>query len=207
MKRRILLWLIERLYRLTYEPVTLDKLNLKLIRPVPGLVIEGVQYWEFVNIADMPESRRANYMNARKRMMMGIDDAMLLEFISKIKEANDKDERSRVGSLVFMLEDIIKTITPIENVYYLASIVYFDEQEDLKTYDLDYANKKIEKFKELYDHSFFFLRLLSNDSRNIGDQQLQDILSSLAEGEVKLKAYGRILSGSQNSNSSDNTRR
>lgn len=207
MKKKILLWIIERLYRFTYEPTTLDKLNQRMIRPVPGLVIDGVQYWEFVNIADMPESRRANYMNARKRMMMGIDDAMLLEFIANIRQANDKGETSRVGSLVFMLEDIIKTITPVENVYYLASIVYFDPKEDLKTYDLDFANKKIEKFKGLYDHSFFFLRLLSNDSKSIGEQQLQDILSSLAEGEVKLKAYGRILSGSQSSKDTDSTRR
>lgn len=195
MKRKILLWIIERLYRLTYEPVTLDKINQKMIRPIPGLVIDGVQYWEFVNIADMPETRRANYLNARKRMQMGIDDSLLLEYIDKIRQANDNDEKSRIGSLCFMLEDTVKNITPLENIYYLASIAYFDDQEDLKTYDLDFANRKIERFKSFRNQSFFFLRLLSGDSKNTGNQQLQDILHSLAEGEAKLKAYGRILSG------------
>lgn len=197
MKRKILLWFIERLYRFTYEPVTLDKLNQKMIRPVPGLVIDGVQYWEFVNIADMPESRRANYLNARKRMQMSIDDDLLLEYIDKLRQANDNDEKSRIGSLLFMLEDTIRNITPMENIYYLASIAYFDEREDLKTYDLDYANRKIEKFKSIKEQGFFFLRLLSDDSKNTGNQQLQDILYSLAEGEAKLRAYGRILSGPQ----------
>ena len=79
MIRKLILWIIirlnpsttqkleviEKLYPLTYQPTTLDKVNNKLIRPVPGLLIDGVQYWEFVNLADMPEARRMHY-NLRK---------------------------------------------------------------------------------------------------------------------------------------------
>src|SRR5690242_9624173 len=116
MRRKILLWLIERLYKMAYEPTTfetLDPINKKLIRPVPGLVINGVQYYEFVQIADMPEQRRAVYMDVRREMSMGIDNKLLLEYIAKIKDANNKKEGadvSRIGSLLFMLEDTIMNI-------------------------------------------------------------------------------------------------
>ncbi|MFN8691001.1 MAG: hypothetical protein ACK5XL_13445, partial [Cyclobacteriaceae bacterium] len=77
MLRKLCLYIIEKLYRYTYEPVQLDRINSKLIKPVPGLVIEGVQYYEFANVADMPEGRRAHYNYLRDELAMGADRELI----------------------------------------------------------------------------------------------------------------------------------
>jgi len=75
----------------------------------------------------------------------------------------------------------------------MASIAFFDSKEDLKTYDLDYANKKIENFKSLADASFFFLRLLSGEFEEHWKATMGRHPATLWQKrrEVKLKAYER----------------
>lgn len=192
MKRKILLWIIEQLYRFTWERVTVDKLNSKLIRPVPGLVIDGVQYWEFIQVADMPETRRVHYTYLREEMLMGIDRDLQYKIIKNMKTALDKQEYGRAASILFMWEDMLKNITTVENLYNLASLMYFDKREDISTYDLDYAQQKIERFKRV-DKRFFFTRLLQEGLRISGESLQQDMEQLLKEGAVKLKAYKRML--------------
>jgi hypothetical protein len=195
MYRKLLLRLIAYLYKITYQKYTLDKVNSKLIRPVPGLIIDGEQYWEFVQVADMPEGRRAHYNTLREEMTMGIDREMLLEFVEKLKEANAKSDVNRIGALLFTLEDIVKNITTVESLYNLASLAYFTEREDLTTFDYDLAMVKVKAFKKLPNKSFFFDRLLRETLKISGDQLPADIETFLVEGAAKLRAYQMILRG------------
>lgn len=148
MKRKLLMRLIEWLYSFTYERVTLDKVNSKLIRPVPNLIIDGVQYWEFVQVADMPETRRTHYGYLREEMIMGIDRELQYKIIEGMRKALSANEAPRALSILYMWEDTLKNITTVENLYNLASLMYFDNKEDLAEYDLDYAQQKIAQFKK-----------------------------------------------------------
>lgn len=195
MLRSIALWIIEKLYPLTYEKITLDKINSKLIRPVPGLIIDGVQYWEFIQIADMPEARRAHYAYLRDEMSTGIDRAMLSKYIEELKKANAASDVNRIGSLLFMLEDTITNVTTVEGLYNMASLAWFDPSEDLRGYDHDYAQRKIRKFKDFADKGFFFARLLQDTLKISGELLPTDIDQFLRESAVKLNAYQRIISG------------
>lgn len=195
MLRKLLLKLIAYLYTLTYEKYTLDKVNSKLIRPVPGLIINGEQYWEFVHVADMPEGRRAHYNTLREEMTMGIDRPMLLEFVQKLKEANQANDVNRIGALLFTLEDIVTNITTVESLYHLASLAYFTEREDLTTYDYEIGQVKVKAFKKLPHQSFFFDRLLRETLKLSGEQLPADIETFLVEGAAKLRAYQMILRG------------
>ena len=192
MKTKLLLRLIAWLYKFTYEPVTLDKVNQKLIRPVPGVIIDGVQYWEFVQVADMPEARRTHYTYLREEMVMGIDRELQYKIIKQLKEALNKDDKGRAHTLLFMWEDMLKNITTVENLYNLASLMYFDAKEDISRYDLDYAQQKIEKFKTL-QKDFFFGRLLQEGLKISGESLQQDIEQLLRASAVKQKAYNRII--------------
>lgn len=185
--------MIRWLYSLTYERVTLDKVNKKLIRPVPGLVVMGEQYYEFENIADIPETRRMEYNSLREEAVMGITREMLIEIFEGIIESNDKGKVSNVGSLAFMAKDMVANITSKEILYKMASLMYFTEDEDLSMYDLDYNNRKIELFKQIKDQSFFFARLLDNGLKINGDPLRSDIQKYLRESEIKEKAYLRLL--------------
>lgn len=195
MWRKILLKIISWLYSFTYERITLDRVNQKLIRPVPGLVINGEQYYEFVNIADMPETRRQEYNNLREEAVMGITRELLVKTFDSILGHVDKGEVSKIASTAFIAKDMMLNITSKEILYKMASLVYFDEKEDLSMYDLDYNNEKIQLFKKIENQGFFFGRLLDNGSKNTGDTLRPDIQKYLKESEVKEKAYLRLLSG------------
>lgn len=194
MKRRILLWLIQRLHRMLYEPVTLDKVNQKLIRPVPGLIVNGVQYYEFVNTGDIPRMRLVHYNYMREEMVMGIDRELQMRIIDKILDANEKGEKNRVGALGFMFKDIVSNITTVEALYNVASVLYFDLKEDIATYDLDYNHEKIKGFKAFRDKSFFFFYLLQSSLKTTPDKMPNDIQQFLNENAVRLRAWMSILS-------------
>ena len=194
MIRRFLLYMIERLYRLTYQRTTLDKVNNKLIRPVPGLIINGVQYFEFVNLGDMPEMRMVHYNYMREEFTMGIDRELQLRLINKILEANEERDSNRIGALGFMFKDIVNNISTVESLYNAASVLYFDEREDIAQYDLDYNHEKIKGFKTLQDKSFFFGWLLRESLKNTGKQLPADIQQFLNDNAARLKYWKQIVS-------------
>jgi hypothetical protein len=194
MKQKIIMWLIERLYRQAYEPINLDKINQKLIRPVPGLVIDGVQYFEFVNIGDVPRMRLVHYTYMREEMVMGIDRDLLLKLIGKVKAAHQANDGNLLSTMIWMFEDIVTNVTTIEAMYNVASVVYFDPKEDIACYDYDYNLDKIKKFKTVKDKSFFFSYLLQNSLKITADKLPKDMMQFLNENAVKLAAWKSIIS-------------
>lgn len=195
MIKKIIRHIAEYLLRITYEKLTLDQVNKKLIRPVPGLIIAGEQYYEFVNLADMPESRFVHFLDFDQEFTLGMDRATVIEYCEELRRANNKSDASRIGSLVFMLEDSIKNCTPVQAMYNLAALVYFTESEDLRCFDADVAAEKIKAFKTLKDKGFFFGRLLEQGLKIPGDKLPADMNDYLRRSLVKLNAYGRIRSG------------
>lgn len=192
--RRIVLWIIEKLYPLTYRRTTLDQVNHKLIRPVPGLLLDGVQYYQFVQVADMPQERFVAYLQFRNELNMGVDRDLLNRYIDKLKEANNKNDSSQIGSLLYMLQDTVNNCTPMEALFNIASLLYFDKEEDLRTYDIDYNAHKIARFKAVRDKSFFFTNLLENGLKLTGAQLPPDIEKSLRLSALRLTTYAQILS-------------
>jgi len=184
----------EWLLQVTYEPIRLDSVNKKLIRPVENLVVNGRQYYEFVNPADMPDSRFVHYLNFVRELNAGLDRETQNKYIDELMKANDKGERSRIGSLLYMLRDTINNCTPLEAMYNIASLMYFDEEEDLKTWDHDYNTAKIEQFKKIKDQGFFFARLFERGLNRPGLGSPEDIAAYLKQSAVKLQAYRQLLS-------------
>jgi hypothetical protein len=194
MFKKQLLKLIAWLTRLTYEPVTLDKVNQKLIRPVPGLIIDGVQYYEFVNVADMPEARMVHYNYMREEMVMGIDRKLQGEFIDKILEANKTGDTNLIAIVCHMFKDVLTNITTVESYYNIATLLYFDMKEDISGYDSDYNERKKQLFKNYTNKSFFFDTLISQTLKISLSSLGQDMQSYLNENEARLSAWRRILS-------------
>jgi hypothetical protein len=195
MLKRLIIRLIAFLYRFTYEAVTLDKINQKMIRPVPGLVINGVQYFEFINAGDMPQARLVHFNYLREEISMGIDRVSMNEYLDQLEAANKEQNVNRIGSLLFMLRDTVNNITTVESLYNLATLWYFDPKEDIATYDYDYNERKKALFKSFHDKGFFFGRLLQHALKHTGLSLPADIQRFLNENAVKASAYRQILSG------------
>ncbi len=195
MLKKFLKWLIVLLSKWAYEPVTLDKLNKKVIEPVPGLFVLGKQAYRFANQADMPQARFAHFLSFHNELKMGIDAQLLNEYIDKTVEANDSGQRSEIGQLMFMLKDTVNNCTPIESLYHVAALMFFNEDEDLTCYDFDYNERKIADFKRHPDQSFFLKSTLEFSSEP-GESLPGNIEDSLALSMEKLRLYKRMLSES-----------
>jgi hypothetical protein len=194
MMKRIILWLLEKLYAFTYEPLKMDKVNSKMIRPIHSLIIDGQQYYEFVNLADMPKSRMIHYKHLRQELIMGMDRDQINEYLDKMEAANNEGNTSLNGAMIYMLRDTINNCTPLEALYNMAALLYFDKDEDLKCFDADYNMRKIALFKQLPDQSFFFKRLLREGLKDCGVEMPGDIDHYLRQSTIKLKAFAGILS-------------
>ena len=192
--RKLITRLAAWLLTFTYERVTLDKVNSKLIKPVEGLIINGVQYYEFVSISDMPQERFVHYQHLRQEATMNLDRETLMRYFEELKTANNKKDSSRIGALVYMLQDTVTNCTPLEVLYNLAALIYFDKDEDIGCFDGDYNARKIKLFKEYPNQGFFLTRLLQKGLKLATSQSPEDILKSLRQSAVKLEAYRRILS-------------
>jgi hypothetical protein len=183
--------------RETHEPLKLDKINSKMIRPVDGpdgpMVIEGKQYYEFVNAADMPQARFIHYLDINRELTSGVAREDAKNFLEQMKLANNDGDASKLGVLIFMLEDLILNSTPMDVLYKLAALVYFDKDEDLSCFDGDYNARKVKLFKALPNQTFFLSRLLSKGLRTLGVESPKDIEKSLREAAVKIRAYREML--------------
>lgn len=177
----------------THEPLLLEKVNQKMIRPVEGLIIEGKQYYEFVNTADMPEARFVHYLDLNKELSSGIAREEHNEYLEQMKVANNADDRSKVGALIYMLQDQLNNCTPLEVLYKLAALVYFDKDEDISCFDADYNQRKIKLFKQLPNQGFFFARLLGKGLKSVGVESPEDIEKYLRKSAVRINAYRQML--------------
>jgi hypothetical protein len=194
MLKTLLLKLGTWIISLTYEAVTLDDINKKMIRPVEELVIDGVQYYEFVNAADMPEARFVHYQHLRAELTMSMGTDLINQYLDEMEIANNDKNSSRSGSLIYMMRDTVNNCTPLEVLYNMAALVYFDKKEDLSCFDGDYNQRKIALFKKYPNQGFFFDRLLRKGLKTVGVESDEDIKDYLMKSAVKLKTYERILS-------------
>jgi hypothetical protein len=167
--------------------------NKKLIEPVPGLIVDGKQYYRFVNHADIPEARIAHFRNFQRELQYGADEKLIIEYLKEIRTATREGRTDDVESLTLMLEDTIKNCKPTEAYYRIAALVFFTDGEDLNCYDYDFNDRKIEAFKQ-HPNQAFFLTLVLRHYYGSASLSQADIEDYLTKTKLKLKLYARILS-------------
>jgi len=180
--------LIEWLTPMAYEAITLDKVNKKLIQPLPGLP----GYYKFAAPADMPQGRFIHYLHLTKRLDLNVDEQLLNTYLDGLTKAFENGDSGKFNGLVFMLRDTLANVTPVETYYWIAALLYFDKKEDLTTFDFDYNQKKVAHFKSLPNQSFFLATLIKH-CQGIGEASLPDIEAFLKGSQVKAESYRRIL--------------
>ncbi|MEQ8581208.1 MAG: hypothetical protein RIC30_09375 [Marinoscillum sp.] len=205
MLKRLITKLINWLERLTYEPLTVDNANKKLIVPVRGIMIEGRQLYRYKNDLDIPIKRKVAISGAHKWFGASISVDKVVEFLNQILAANNDHDASRVGLLAYGLKDMITTCTDDEALYRMGGVMYFFKDEDHAQFDNDILLEKVRAFKQLPDHQrdFFFSTLLKHMGVS-NDTSTKAILSNLSKSKVKLMAYRQLLSeGLSRKNSTD----
>lgn len=129
----------------------------------PKFTIDGVTYYHFPDITNMPAMRYSTALTYIKESSMNCDREYLKGFVEAIYGyINNNTNTINIVEIVSRLRDLKERLefayVP-DLVYKEASVLYFDESENPEDYDWEYNRRKIEKWKSLGDD--FFLQTLA----------------------------------------------
>lgn len=143
-----------------------------------AMIIDGVQYYQFVDINNMMTGRAFVALDFYNELSMRCTREYLTEHCEAMESLLNSGsiDLVNIAQLHTQLKERLTMILDPDIVLKLASVVYFDENEQPYTYDFKYNQAKIDKWKTL--GADFFLQI-----------PLNDLIPSLDLSEVDLKSY------------------
>ena len=125
---------------------------------VPAFVCGGIQYYEIPGVFNVPYRRGLAAADVYEEVQMRVTREYLQAHTQRVKEILS-DPKSinilEINKLYSELQERINWIVSPETLYKLASIVYFDENENPYDYNYGYAIEKIKKWKKYKVEDFF----------------------------------------------------
>lgn len=128
-------------------------------RVVPAFSIGGVDYWYFDNAMEVPTGRLLAASAIYDEMGMGCDDKYLqmhCDAMDKILSNPKKIDLQSIMQLNINMKER-KTLLMPDFIYKLASVIFFDKTEPYFSYDFEYNEKKIVRWKAAGGTLDFFL--------------------------------------------------
>lgn len=164
----------------------------------PAFRANGKQYYRFVKDVEMYWGRYMFLQTFLYEQNLRMDLKMLGAYMDKlIKVLNGTKgviELGKAFQIIGQIQSRCELAFETETTYRLASVLYFDDTEDLWTYDKPYNDKKIISWKEARTVDFFyqqpmteFLNLsnsLPADLQTFMERQ-KEILEGLTSGTLK----------------------
>ena len=116
----------------------------------------GIQYYRFAKEITMPYGRYQMVQTYFLEYELRLDHKLFKQYIETVKGFLNTGKLDKVMETILKMEARASLAFTPDQAYNLASIVYFDDTENLYKYDLAYNKKKIAHWKEDGDLGFFF---------------------------------------------------
>ncbi len=145
----------------------------------------GVDYFRFSDFNNMPAMRSTKTLVYYTEMDMRCDAEFLKWHCLAVNNILTNNEKIDIYKLKELNDQILQRIdiaVDMEHLYKIASIIYFDKDENYEDYDFGYNTRKINSWKK-HDGVAFFLR-----------EPLQALFPFLKDTEENLKTYSKIVS-------------
>jgi hypothetical protein len=153
----------KRLKRVEYPDFNMNHPDLRDVVEY-AFTCGNVDYYQFKQDVEIPAGRYTwidAYMREHE-MRMSLD--VLRGYIGAIREQISGEmgqiNLSNVSVLLYKMETRTNLAFSPETIKRLASVIYFDISESLKSYDLDYGNLKIKQWEQHKFIDFFLCRPL-----------------------------------------------
>src|SRR5690606_802203 len=132
----------------------------------PAFKVGNTQYYRFIKETTMPWGRYMFLQTFLHAQELRIDTDLLKGYIQLMKKAINGNLKQGIDlGLVFKIVSQLESRTELEfeaeTTYRLASVMYFDQNENLYEYDRAYNDKKIATWKEARTVDFFYTRPMS----------------------------------------------
>lgn len=161
------------------EPKPTFNLNHPDLAPQVELAFEaaGKKYYRFKDEYQIPAGRYKYIHNALREMDLRMTQAKLMEYINEFEvclNGTGKKKEINLGrlwELVLNMKTRAKLPFDADTVKRFAAVTYFDDSEDLSTYDRAYGQQKIDLWEKHNVTDFFLtspigeLLQLSNSSQ------------------------------------------
>lgn len=154
-------------------------------RVVKAFMLDGIQYYRFDKALDIPYDRavwaHAFYMEFDARL----NREYLLDWLDAMDLSINGNKRVRIGDIAILLKDLkerTQLLIDPDLALKIASVEFFDANEDPYSYDAEYNGKKIESWKKKGQLSSLF-----------AGTPIGELISSLGQSEPDIRASLTII--------------
>lgn len=173
----------------------------------------GKRFYRFKEEYRMPAGRYKCYYAAIREMHLHASLETLKKYVTAFKNilngANPKKgiELGDLWKLVWNLETIIDLGFDPQLVKNLAAVAYFDETEDLTTYDQKYGDQKLKLWEEHGLRDFFLTSPIGELSglKGLSTESLEGFLTQMEETKTELDSVLRTVLKDNSSESGKKT--
>jgi hypothetical protein len=157
----------------------------------PAFKVKGRQYYRFIKETNMKWGRYMYLQTFLHEQTLRIDSELLKGYVITMKKAINGDlkkgiDLSLVYKIISQLESRLDLAFESETTYRLASVIYFDDQEDLYGYDKAHNERKIVSWKGAGTLDFFYSRPMS-ELLALNDLSAEDLQTYMAQSAAILK--------------------
>lgn len=135
--------------------------QVKIEHPIKEAFISGgVQYYMFDDVFNIPMNRSYEAQTFYTELQMRVDREYLEKHVVTMDAILSDKHGINVGDIGILnaqLKERMDFIVDSDLLYKLASVMYFDTNENPYQYDFAYGSKKIAKWKNEREVSDFFL--------------------------------------------------
>lgn len=171
--------ILNRLLHRTVLPFTAEN------RIIEAFTCGGITYYQFDDAFNMPNERALTALTYYEELRMRCTREFLVahcDAINEILSDTKKINLPRLAILNQQLKERLDWIFEPDIAYKLASVVYFDKNENPYRYDMKYAQDKIKHWKKHRGINDFFLQ-----------KPLLDLIPFLKGSEVNLETYSEVI--------------
>lgn len=158
---------------------------------------DGVAYYRFAaGEFKMPVGRHKFVEAYLSQSELRMDLKTLIGYLDQIDKYLNNGQLAKVAIASYAIRSRCNMGFEPETIERLASVVYFDESEDLSDYNPDYGTKKIEIWKKK-DFLGFFMTKPIEELCSLKDISEESLRSYITQIEVSKKIYADLMEDQQ----------
>lgn len=154
-------------------------------------IVNGKQYYRFAKDSNQKWGRYMYLQTFLHEQTLRMDTELLTGYMDLMEKALNGTLKKGIDlgvafKIIGQIRSRLELAFENETTYRLASIIYFDDTEDLYGYDLAYNDKKIAAWKEAKCVDFFYTRPMS-ELLGLSDLSPQDLVTYMEDQKRLLK--------------------
>jgi hypothetical protein len=148
----------------------------------------GKQYYRFTEEHQMPTGRYKWVLNYLREVDLRMDIETFKGYLKDLKSALNPGEKQvidleKAWKTILNMESRANLAFEVEGVRRLASVIFFDESEDLSGYDLKYNKIKVKSWENNNTLDFFLTMPICEllGTKNISIESLEEFIQNSTE--------------------------